>query len=99
MYRQKQKSPEFQNKIVILIDDRASTGLTILASIKALEKYNHKEVVVAVPVGSKAVYNQFKQETEEVVFINLLDDFYAVGQAYENFSQVSDEEVQILLEQ
>lgn len=97
LYRKERKFPHLTDKIIILIDDGAATGLTMLASIKALKKHNPEKIIIAVSIGPESVYNELTRQADEVIFCNVLDGFYAVGQAYKDSSQTSDKEVNTLL--
>lgn len=77
---------------VILVDDGVATGATVVAAKKCIS--NKKlTTVLAVPVIAKDVYKRFKKEFDQIVAIEVVDNFGAVGQYYREFSQVSDEEV------
>jgi predicted phosphoribosyltransferase len=82
---------------VIIVDDGVATGSTMAAAIHCIRNKNPKEITVAVPVASIEAYNTIKKKADHVVCLDTPEPFYAVGQFYENFSQVSDEEVIVLL--
>jgi putative phosphoribosyl transferase len=85
--------PQIQGKVVILVDDGIATGSTMLAAIQAVRKLNPQKIVVAVPVVAKSSCEELKHHADELVTLLTPEDFGAVGQWYEDFSQVSDEEV------
>jgi putative phosphoribosyl transferase len=78
---------------VILVDDGVATGASLLAGIQALRQRKPAKIVVAVPVASQAAADRVAREVDEFVCIATPEPFYAVGQFYQDFSQVSDEEV------
>ena len=82
-----------KDKLVILVDDGIATGHTLLATVKLVKKQNPKKVVIAVPVAPQAAVKQFEPLVDELICPLTPLDFYAVGQYYEDFQQVSDEEV------
>lgn len=85
---------EIKNKIAIIIDDGIATGLTMLSAIKEVQLQKPKKIVVAVPVSPKDVSSAIKKEVDE--FATVLDEEYyrgAVGDYYDDFPQVEDEEV------
>jgi len=89
---------EIEGKTVILIDDGIATGFTMRAAIEVLKKQRPARLVVAVPFSSLAVYDEFVDEVHEMIVLHATDDFGSIGMAYEDFSQVTDEEVTKLME-
>jgi putative phosphoribosyl transferase len=88
------KQPEnIQGKTVIIVDDGVATGNTILASVEILRKQQPAKIIVAIPVASQSAVEKLSEEADEVVVLDVPDVFYGVGQFYEDFTQVSDEEV------
>ena len=98
-YRDDLPPPEVEGRTVILVDDGIATGSTMLAAIAALRQLNVARIVVATPVVSAATYCEIRRVADEVVAVMKPEDFYAVGQWYEDFSQTSDDEVRELLAQ
>ena len=91
-------APAVAGKTVVLVDDGLATGATMRAAALALRSQNVKRLIVAVPVASAQACQEFQNEVNEVVCLLTPEPFYAVGLWYEDFSQVSDEEVRRLLE-
>ncbi len=89
---------DLKGKIAILVDDGLATGNTMLASIEHIRKCAPLKIVVAVPVSSISAHNKVKRKADEIICLFTSADFYAVGQFYENFSEVSDETVTHLIE-
>lgn len=85
------KEYNLENKTVIITDDGIATGYTMKAALKWLEKQKPKDIVVAVPVLPQEALKDFKNY--KLVYIDAPWYFEAVGQFYENFPQLSDEEV------
>ena len=83
------------NKIVIIVDDGIATGATMIAAIRWLSSQQPKTLMVAVPVAPKDTVDMLKEEekVDKVIVLFLPLAFSAVGEFYEDFSQVSDEEV------
>ncbi len=96
-YRDDLPSPDVEGKTVILVDDGIATGSTMLASIAALRQLNVARILVATPVVPASAYYEIRRVADEVVAVMMPEDFYAVGQWYEDFSQTSDDEVRQLL--
>ena len=96
VYRGDKKALDIRNKTVILVDDGIATGATTLAAIKYLKRHGAR-VILAVPVASKDATRKVAQEVSEVVVLHTPLDFQAVGQFYQYFEPVTDEEVVQLL--
>jgi putative phosphoribosyl transferase len=84
-------------KTVVVVDDGIATGASMLAAVRALRDAGPYSIVVAVPVGPQPVCEVLAYEADEVVCATMPDDFDAVGQAFADFRQVSDDEVRELL--
>lgn len=96
LYRTGKKLLEIRRKTIILVDDGIATGATTLAAIKYLKRHGAK-VILAVPVASKEAVDKIIRELGEVLVLETPENFAAVGQFYQNFLPVSDEEVIQLL--
>ncbi len=96
-YRGDRPLPELKNKIVILVDDGIATGLTTQAALRYITRQKPQKIVVAVPVCAADTAERMKKEVDEWICLEEPEDFYAVGQFYQNFPQVSDEEAKKLL--
>ena len=99
LYRGNRSFPTLLDKTIILVDDGIATGATMLAAIKALRKHKPASIIIAVPVASRATYEDLKTLVDEMVCPLKPINFIAVGLWYENFTQTSDEEVIELLRQ
>lgn len=87
-------------KIAILIDDGVATGLTLRVGILELNHRNPKKIIVAVPIVPKSTAAIIKSEADELITLAVPSDsefMGAVGAYYEDFRQVSDEEVITIL--
>lgn len=84
---------------IILVDDGVATGATMEAAIKYLraKRYPPRAITVAVPVCAPEAYGKLAELADEVVCLSVPEDFGAVGQFYEHFPQVTDEEVVSIL--
>lgn len=96
-YRGGAPPPDLTGRTVILVDDGIATGATMLAAVRAVRAA--RRVVVAVPVGPPTVSGQLMEEADELVCTSTPPQFEAVGQAFADFHQVSDDEVRRLLAQ
>ena len=96
-YRGDRAAPEVSGRVVILIDDGLATGATMLAAIAAMRKKDPSKIVVAVPVCPPETLREVERVADESVALFAPDWFRGVGQFYEDFAQISDEEVRVLL--
>jgi predicted phosphoribosyltransferase len=92
-YRTLMPRVSLRERTVILTDDGIATGATMQASIWAAREEEPSLIVVAVPVGSRDAIERLDREADEVICPYVPEYFYAIGQFYTDFSQVSDEEV------
>lgn len=84
-------------RTVIVVDDGLATGLTMIGALDALRKMQPGRLVVAVPVASQQALEDVGQHADEVVCLSSPPYFRSVGQHYDDFSQVSDQEVTDIL--
>jgi putative phosphoribosyl transferase len=99
LYRGDRPFPELEDRCVIVVDDGVATGATLRAGVNALRQQRLARLVVAVPVGPQETVEHLRTEADEVVCLATPEPFFAVGQAYLDFSQTSDDEVRELLAQ
>ena len=93
MYRSHRRPHPIRGKTVILVDDGIATGATMRVAIHAVQAAGASQTVVAVPIASPSTVRELQSEADAIVVLEAPIDFHAVGQAYESFTQVSDEEV------
>jgi putative phosphoribosyl transferase len=86
-----------QNKSVVIVDDGIATGMSIFAAIKYLRQFNPKKLVLAVPVCPKIMSKVINKDVDEYICLDEEEVFFGVSEFYENFGQVSDQEVKNLL--
>ena len=96
-YRGDRPPLSVEGKTVILVDDGIATGASLLAGIHALRELRPARIVIAVPVAPAASVKRLAYEVDEVVCVATPEPFRAVGQFYDDFSQVTDEQVMQLL--
>ncbi|HET7391338.1 MAG TPA: phosphoribosyltransferase family protein [Nitrososphaeraceae archaeon] len=86
---------QLQGKSIILVDDGIATGATMFAVINWLGNQKLRKLIVAVPVAPKDTFDKLKEEekVDDVVVLQSPIVFWAVGEFYQDFSQVSDEQV------
>ena len=96
-YRGDREGPNLKDKTVILIDDGLATGLSMKAAIKEVETQNPAQIKVAIPVAPQQTVEELKEEVDEIIVLQTPSPFFAIGNFYTNFEQVTDEEVKEVL--
>jgi len=97
-YRDDRRPAPVAGATVIVVDDGLATGASMRAAVEALRAQDPAAVVVAVPVASPETCRNIRAEAEEVVCVRTPENFLAVGQAYDDFSPTTDDEVRAVLE-
>jgi len=82
-----------KDKIVILTDDGVATGATMAAAVEIVRQQEPKKIIVAVPVIARDSLEKITALADEVIYLQAPELFFAVGQFYREFEQISDEEV------
>jgi putative phosphoribosyl transferase len=96
-YRGDRPAVDVRGRTVILVDDGLATGASMRAAALALRARRPGRIIIAVPVGAKDVCAMLRPLVHEVVCPNAIETLSAVGAAYDDFSQTSDDEVCKLL--
>lgn len=97
-YRGNLPPVDVQERVVILIDDGMATGSSMRAAVRALRQREPRQIVVAVPVGSRQTCESFQQEVDTIAVCAITPEpFTAVGAWYADFREVTDREVRDLL--
>jgi predicted phosphoribosyltransferase len=97
LYRGRRPPLNLKGKTVILVDDGLATGATMWAAVAAVRQQEPAKVVMAVPVAAPAECDAFRQIADDVVCAITAEPFHAVGLWYQDFPQMTDEEVRALL--
>jgi putative phosphoribosyl transferase len=92
-YRQGLPPLELAGRTVVLVDDGVATGWTCAAAASCTRRAGAARVVVAVPVGPPGLAERLSPVVDEVAVLVTPDPYLNVGQVYERFPQVDDEEV------
>jgi putative phosphoribosyl transferase len=98
-YRGNAGTADVQDKIVILVDDGLATGSTMRVAAAAVKRGEPARIVVAVPTAPPSSVQDLRAEVDEVVAYMTPRLFFGVGEWYQKFNQVSDEEVRALLQE
>jgi putative phosphoribosyl transferase len=90
---------ELAGRTAVLVDDGVATGWTCAAAASFTRRAGAARVVVAVPVGPPELAERLSPVVDEVVVLVTPDPYLNVGQVYEQFPQVDDQEVLRCLQQ
>lgn len=93
LYRAGRPPLDLTGRTAVIVDDGLATGATARAAVQVARHLGAARVVVAVPVGSREAYEMLAAEADQVVILETPPDFMAVGAYYEDFHEVSDDEV------
>jgi putative phosphoribosyl transferase len=93
LYRQARRLPALTDRTVILTDDGIATGSTFFASVEAIRRLKPRRLVGAIPVGPAETIRAARTRVDELVVLATPDPFWAVGNHYVDFAQVSDRDV------
>jgi putative phosphoribosyl transferase len=96
-FREGRPAEPVEGRTVVLADDGLATGATATAAVRALRRRRPARVVVAMPACAPESARQLEAEVDELLCLTRSPYFYAVGQFYEDFSQLEDDEVERLL--
>ena len=96
-YREGRSPPSVEGKTVVVVDDGVATGSTTKACVRTLDNRGTDRIIVAVPVGPPDTITELEQLADEVVCLHTPTYFRAVGQFYNRFDQVPDEEAMTYL--
>ena len=85
-------------RTAIVVDDGIATGTTMRAALLAIRRAKPARLVLAVPVAPAEAIERLRLEVDDIICLETPEDFFAIGQFYEDFHQLGDEEVVALLE-
>jgi len=86
-----------KGRTALIVDDGIATGSTAQAACAVARALGAEKVILAVPTGSNEAIRALSGKADEVICLDVPDNFLAVGEWYEDFSAVTDEEVIQLL--
>lgn len=97
LFRSGKPAASMAGRSIILTDDGIATGATMFAAIEVIKAQRPHELIVAVPVAPSSTLQRVEQQCDQLICLLTPTHFMAVGQFYEEFSQVSDQQVVDLL--
>jgi len=85
--------------VIFLVDDGVATGYTVLISLKKIKQEKPKELILCTPVISDTRYDFLKEHCDKIFYLIKEPDFLfgSVGQFYDDFKQIEDEEIEKIL--
>lgn len=98
LYRGNRGALNIRGHTIILVDDGIATGFSMRVAVTALRQQDPRKIIVATPVATSKICKQLQHEADAIVCLSTPPDFYAVGEWYRDFSQVSDATVRELLD-
>jgi len=99
LYRGKRPPAKLAGRTVILVDDGLATGASMKAACAAVRAQGPRQLAIAVPVAARETCRELEESVDLVLCLATPPGFEAVGSWYEDFSQTSEQEVQLLLTQ
>jgi predicted phosphoribosyltransferase len=90
LYTQAHPAVDPAGRVAIIVDDGVATGSSMLAAIRSVRARKPQALIVAIGVAPPATLDRLRREADEVVCLLAPDEFYAVGQFYDDFSEVTD---------
>jgi putative phosphoribosyl transferase len=97
LYRGNRGPLHLRNRTVIVVDDGLATGATMQTAVMALRSMDPARIVVATPIASHEAEVAVREVADAFVCACVPSDLQSVGQWYEDFTQISDQEVLQLL--
>ncbi|MBT2450852.1 phosphoribosyltransferase [Streptomyces sp. ISL-43] len=98
LYRRGRPAPDLRGRTVILVDDGLATGVTARAALRRVRAEHPAVLVLAVPVCAEDAAGELSRDSDRVVCLQPHRNLHAVGVWYDDFRQVSDQEVIDILE-
>jgi putative phosphoribosyl transferase len=93
------KEYKIKGRTVVLVDEGAATGATIIAAAGWIRKQNPKRLIIALPVAPSQLKMALRQQADVLEVMYAPSNFTSLAQFYQNFEVISDQEMIGLLEQ
>jgi putative phosphoribosyl transferase len=97
LYRGNRPPVDVRGRVALLVDDGLATGATMHAAVAALRQLGPAQIVVAAPAAARETCEMLRPHVDDVICAETPAPFLAVGEWYQDFAQVTDDEVQALL--
>lgn len=92
-WRLDQLKKDVQGRVTILLDDGIATGSTAFAAIQDLRSRHPARLILAAPVAPPDTARKLERQVDELVLLDQPPNFHAVAEFYEDFSEVTDQDV------
>jgi predicted phosphoribosyltransferase len=99
LFRESRPAALITGRSVIVTDDGIATGSTMIAALQTVKQQNPRELIVAVPVISPDRISEIRHWCDDLLYLLAPEGIWAIGQFYEDFSQVHDVEAVTLIRQ
>lgn len=96
-YRRSADYPNLEQTTAIIVDDGIATGQTVIAAIGFLRSLSAQRIIIATPVIAPSTLSKLNELADEVRYVLCEEHFFAVGQFYQDFSPVNDNEVMTIM--
>jgi len=90
MYTRARKPVDPAGRTVVIVDDGIATGSSMLSAIRSVRARKPKKLIVAIGVAPAETLARIRAETDDMICLAAPEEFYAVGQFFEDFSEVTD---------
>lgn len=98
LFRRGRPRLSLEGRVAVIVDDGIATGSTVRAAVMVARALGATRVLVAAPVAPSGVEDRLGRDADEVIVLDTPEPFFAIGQFYLDFDQVSDGEVTDWLE-
>ena len=97
LYRGGRPAPDLAGHTVVVVDDGIATGATVRAALAVIRSQHPKKLVLATPVAQSSVAAALANDVDEFISVLTPTDLCAIGLWYDQFPQLTDEDVQEIL--
>lgn len=98
VFRKNRPFPSIKGNEVIIVDDGLASGYTMLSALMFVKRRDPQKVTIAVPTGSQRTVDRILKDVDQLVCLNIRTGFsFAVAEAYKNWYDLTDEDVQDIL--
>ena len=98
-YRGQKPYPNLQDRIVILVDDGLATGATMMAAIAFVRSHHPQRIILTIPVVAPSALPTLRGLADEIITLITPESLHSISLWYDDFRQVTDQEVHHYLKQ